>query len=344
MKASSKPKQRHKESNPNSKNSYDAEDSAYSDQAVISDNSYDSENKYPEGNITEKMLADYINKYNTYQEIIEKIMPDEMTKIDQIVSQIYETCMDIYERECEEEENYELEGSISLYFNFDEEISKLKIEDRSNEDIIKLMYILSIHLSKYIHIHKEQYNNYTEFENLKTKLYAEINNVINNKNKNNALTNSAGKNQPKDTISVKKSENSISKTGTPTVVNENTIDGSKYRSINMYPSSNNYLQNQHEYAFINKISKDNCITVLDDLYTSYGLISKFLEIVRDNFTNLIYTYNLIIKTEKDIISIFLEELAILLLDDPFFKVKMTKFIIILYIILLVRISQSLSNK
>mgnify|MGYP000361377849 FL=1 len=51
-------------------------------------------------------------------------------KIESIVDNIYDSCLDIYERE--DDENCE-EYSFS-YFNFIEEVSELKIEKRNEND------------------------------------------------------------------------------------------------------------------------------------------------------------------------------------------------------------------
>lgn len=321
MKNNVKYKSRHKESITTSLNSYDGDESFQSDKAVHSDVSFDSDNQYGQINITETMLAEYLNKYDNYQKIIEKVMPEEYQRIDQITANIYENCIEIYEREYEEEE--ELDYSYS-YFNFENEIEKLRLEERSEEDIIKLMYILSITLSKYIHIHKDQFfSNYPHFESIKKKLSGEINNEINS-----SLIAKLGENFGK-TINL-----SVNTTNKKT---ENK--GEKQNAFSLGISCNNgavhniqisteggkkigYLQSQSEKAFISKISKENCISILSDLYTSYELISKFLEHVVINFLALIEKYNKIVNCDKELVKIFLEELVILHLDDQFLKVSL----------------------
>ncbi len=228
-------------------------------------------------NNTEKsnLINDHKIKYEKLRPIMEKVMSNEIQKIESIIDNIYESCIDIYERE--EDEDFE-EYSFS-YFNFEDEIIELFIDQRDNNDIVKLMYILSYHLGAIIRTHKDNfYLNYSNHANLKNDIYSQM-------------------------------------------LKDNTIPSStNTTNSNNHPLKSYQIQTK-EFAFINKIPKEICYVVLEDLFTSYDFISKVIELVCTNFQVLINRYFEIVKTDTNIIKIFLEDFSTSLLEDHFFKVS-----------------------
>ncbi len=315
MKSTTKIKDRGKQNNDNKLYMTKIKDNneCFSDQALYSNDDSDDElSNLSKSTLfnTESFLSDHLLKYDNFRSIIEKVMPDEIMKIESIVDNIYDSCLDIYERE--DDENCE-EYSFS-YFNFIEEVSELKLDKRNDNDIIKLMYLLSYHLGKVIEVHKERfYQNYSNHENLKAKLYNEMSTEYNN------LLQKLSNNFP----DIYKKSNPTTKKPSDQKENLNTNDinlANNYKKLFMYPLKAYHFQNK-EYAFINKIPKESCYSILDDLYTSYDFISKFLELVCNNFSNLIIRYNMIIGEEKNIQKIFIEEFSSSVIEDPFFKVS-----------------------
>lgn len=245
---------------------------------------------YSDSSISEKLL-----KYELYKSILEKAIPEESTIIKNVISELYETLLDIHNKEVSSE-NLNTSNDYSFsFFDFSEVLSKLNIEKRSDDDIVKIMFSISNTLEKYIERVKENFFNEYKNKNLKslsTKClsYKQI------------------------SLEYMKILNEIG--------GQAKKDESNKSGYVKFCNNNYYFKNK-EYAYINKIPKDICIMVLNDLSDSYYFITKLIDQVYNNFLDVISRFFQILNEEKDMSRIFLEDFSMSLIEDTYFKVSMT---------------------
>ena len=264
-------------------------------------------------NVTSKFIENYLKKYNTYQDIIETIMKDEMDYVEAALTKLYEIS----------EETWNNNEEDKFYPYFIEDISNfIRITERSPEDIIKLMYVLTIKINKVIQYHIEDFTKYESavYREVKSNLINEINQEYNNNLKaklgnNIVINNNLNSNNNNNEANKAKNKNN-------NINNNNNysqhIFGNSFDSTTHSFNSFNYI---NEMSIINKLNIKDCYSVLDDLYTSYKVILRFLDNVYINFKDLISGYDMLLNVEKDLNKIFLEEFSILILEDSFFKVR-----------------------
>lgn len=269
--------------------------------------------------VTNKFIEHYLNKYNSYQSIAENVLKDEMEFIENVLVKLYEVA----------EENWENDFNEKFYPCIVEELSSfLKINDRSPEEIIKLMYVLTVKINKIIYYHIEEFtkNESTVYDEIKNNLINELNQEYNNN-----LKAKLGNNIIKSN-SIEINGSNLFDFSKNNINNNNNFNARKtsYNSYNQHIFGNSFDSTSNSYnnfnyineiAIINKLTIKDCYIILDDLHTSYKVINRFLDHVYSNFEELIIGYNKLLNIEKDINKIFLEEYSILILEDSFFKVR-----------------------
>lgn len=251
---------------------------------------------------TEIILKEHIVKYQTFRPFIEEIMREDISKIVTVLEDLYEICIKLYETE--EEENYE-DYSFDLFCLIEE----LKIDKRDDNEIIKLMYILSFSLDKSIEYHNEKfYEDYSNHEKLKVSLINEISSI-----QTGSYSNSIG--NPCVSSNVSSLISSVS-------------NSNEYFSLLISSGLKGVKLSKEEVKIIEKLTKETCFEVIDDLFTYFLFISRFLEQVTLSFSNLIVRFNLLIGEDKNLNKIFLEEYSVLILKDVLFKVSKSFFLYI----------------
>lgn len=256
---------------------------------------------------TELILKEHIVKYQTFRPFIEEIMREDISKIVTVLEDLYEICIKLYETE--EEENYE-DYSFDLFCLIEE----LKIDKRDDNEIIKLMYILSYSLDKSIEYHNEKfYEDYSNHEKLKVSLISEISS-IQTVNFSNCIGN------PCSSSNTSNANSLIS-----------NVSSNDYFSLLISSGLKGVKLSKEEGKIIEKLTKETCFEVIDDLFTYFLFISRFLEQVTLSFSNLIVRFNLLIGEDKNLNKIFLEEYSVLILKDVLFKVSKPFFLYMLYV-------------
>lgn len=256
---------------------------------------------------TELILKEHIVKYQTFRPFIEEIMREDISKIVTVLEDLYEICIKLYETE--EEENYE-DYSFDLFCLIEE----LKIDKRDDNEIIKLMYILSYSLDKSIEYHNEKfYEDYSNHEKLKVSLISEISSIQTG-NFSNCIGN------PCSSSNTSNANSLIS-----------NVSSNDYFSLLISSGLKGVKLSKEEGKIIEKLTKETCFEVIDDLFTYFLFISRFLEQVTLSFSNLIVRFNLLIGEDKNLNKIFLEEYSVLILKDVLFKVSKPFFLYMLYV-------------
>lgn len=294
-------------------------DEFFSDHAMYSNDSDYEIDEIAKSNVlnAEGYLSEHLMKYETFKSFIQKLIPSDISKIENILNKIYKMLIDFYDfqQQQDEEENY-LDFSYT-FFDLTEEINELKITSRTSEETVKLMYVLSYQVSKkIIEINKERFYDYYTLTNTpKAKIYTDLSSEY--KLLMNKLT--AGSNV--NLSSLESTKKPLKESGLE--ANKTALDNSisNFRKMFMYPLKDYHIQNQ-EYTFINKIPKKCCIPILEDLFDLYDFISRYFELVCSNFQSLIINYNIIISEERDLNKVFLAEFASSIIDDPFLKVSL----------------------
>lgn len=259
---------------------------------------------------TELILKEHIVKYQTFRPFIEEIMREDISKIVTVLEDLYEICIKLYETE--EEENYE-DYSFDLFCLIEE----LKIDKRDDNEIIKLMYILSYSLDKSIEYHNEKfYEDYSNHEKLKVSLISEISSIQTG-NFSNCIGN------PCSSSNTSNANSLIS-----------NVSSNDYFSLLISSGLKGVKLSKEEVKIIEKLTKETCFEVIDDLFTYFLFISRFLEQVTLSFSNLIVRFNLLIGEDKNLNKIFLEEYSVLILKDVLFKVSKPFFLYMLYVYML----------
>jgi len=318
MKPSSKYKEKSKKQEKQKENQKDTQQKQDNQnekaiKSIINENDSNEKGNPNQSNLifnTEKILKEHIVKYQTFRPFIEEEMSDDISKIVTVLEDLYEICIKLYETE--EEENYE-DYSFDLFCLIEE----LKIDKRDDNDIIKLMYILSYSLDKSIEYHNEKfYEDYSNHEKLKVNLIKEIG-VIQNKQSSifNVISNSHSNNHSNSTIA--------NTQYIPNTVNTVNSEYTKndYFSLLISSGIKSMRLSKEEIKCIERLTKEICFEIIDDLFTYFLFISRFLEQVTLSFTNLIVKFNLIVGEEKNLNKIFLEEYSILILKDVLLKVS-----------------------
>ncbi len=289
-------------------------DEFFSDHAMYSNDSDYDIDEIAKSNVlnAEGYLSEHLIKYETFKPIIEKLIPEDINKIDNILNRIYKMLIDFYDfqQQQDEEENY-LDFSYT-FFDLTEEINELNITSKSCEETVKLIYVLSYMVSrKIIEIKKDRfYDFYTTMNTQKAKIYTDLSSEYEILMKK--LTGNSNMETAKKLINDSGIESNSSN-------KDNSI--SNFRKIFMYPLKDYHIQNQ-EYTFINKIPKKSCIPFLEDLFDLYDFMSRYFELVCSNFQSLIINYNIIISEERDLNKVFLAEFASSIIEDPFLKVRL----------------------
>lgn len=253
--------------------------------------------------ISENMLSEYLEKYDEYWTNNLVLMPEESKLIFEVVNEINSIGMFIYSKSDESED------SISNFFNYKEEIELLKLEVRAEDEIVKIMFILSHNISTIIKDLTSNINsNYFHLgkDNIILKAHtAEYDSLITKLNCNWLNT------RKKSQQDFKKNNKRVS----PEITCLSTYNYLLTNSMKMY-----HFEIQ-EYAFINQISKEICFKMLTDLNYMYDYVIRFLKYICRYFHKLIELYNLTMKSSKDLSKIFIEEFFVFIVQNPVFKVS-----------------------